>query len=66
MLRLNIEDRVLPVKEGNNEIQRGRQKKRLFADVLRILKAYKSLSGTLDWKGIDISELGIIHEKDLR
>jgi hypothetical protein len=54
---------MLPVEEGNDEIKRRRHEKRFFTHVLRILKAQKSLAGTLHRKGIDISELGIVHEK---
>jgi hypothetical protein len=53
---------MLPVEEGDDEIESGRQKKGFLADVLRILKAQKRLTGTSDRKGIDISELGIVHE----
>jgi hypothetical protein len=53
---------MLAIEKGDDEIKRGRQKKGLFTDVLRVLKTKKALSRTLDWKDIDISELRIIHE----
>jgi hypothetical protein len=52
---------MLPVKKGDNEIKRGRQKKGLLADVLLILEAEHGLSRTLGRKDIDTSELRIIH-----
>jgi hypothetical protein len=52
---------MLTIKEGNNEIKRGRQKKGLFTDVLWILKAEQGLSRILDRKDTDISEFRIIH-----
>jgi hypothetical protein len=52
---------MLTIKKGDNKIKRGRQKKGLFADVLRILKTEQRLSRTLDRKDIYISEFRIIH-----
>jgi len=52
---------MLTIKEGDNEIKRGGQKKGLFTDVLWILKAEQGLSRILDRKDTDISEFRIIH-----
>jgi hypothetical protein len=52
---------MLAIEKGDDEIERGWQKKRLLTDVLRVLKTEKGLSGTLDWKDIDTSEFGTIH-----
>jgi hypothetical protein len=54
---------MLAVKEGDDEIKRGRQEKSLFADVLRILKAEERLPGILDREDIDVPEFREIHEK---
>jgi len=53
---------MLAIEKGDNEIKRGWQKNGFFADVLWILKAEHSLSRTLDWEDIYVSEFGIIHE----
>ena len=52
---------MLAIKKGDDKIERGWQKKRLLTDVLGVLKTKKGLSGTLDWKDIDISEFRLIH-----
>jgi hypothetical protein len=52
---------MLTIKKGDDEIKRGRQKKSLLADALRILETEQGLSRTLDWKDINISEFGTIH-----
>jgi hypothetical protein len=53
---------MLAIKEGDDEKKRGGQKKGFFADVLRILEAQESLPRILDWKGVNVSEFGVIHE----
>jgi len=53
---------MLAVKEGDDEIKRGRQKKSLFADVLWVLKAEECLPGILNREDIDVPEFRVIHE----
>jgi hypothetical protein len=52
---------MLAIKKGDDKIERGWQKKRLLAYVLRVLKTKKGLTGTLDWKNIDVSEFRTVH-----
>jgi hypothetical protein len=58
---LNIQDGMLAVKKGNDEINRRGQKEGGFTDVLGILKADQRLARHLDGKDIHVSKFREIH-----